>query len=95
MNNRYIPPGDWVIGVSSVEDVKAFPMPVNTRFAFFSTGDDDICWIKSTDSAGNYSIISFDMTKREEPSEFITRKEFNELKSMLQEVLDEHVVSDE
>ena len=79
-------PEDRVIGVPSIDDVKAYPMPPSSRFPFFSTVD-DVCWIKTTDSNCAYTIMTFDMTRREDPSEYVSREEYNELKDLLLEVL--------
>lgn len=85
-------PEDRVIGLASIEEVKAYPMPPSSRFPFFSTVE-DVCWIKSTDSNGAYTIITFDMERREEPSEYVTREEYDKLLKMLEEMQDgKHVV---
>lgn len=87
MPQGYQQPEDRVIGVSGIDEVKAYPMPASSRFPFFSTTE-DVCYIKSTDSNGAYTILTFEMTRREEPGEFVSRAEYDELKAMLQEVLD-------
>ena len=99
MNNHYpmytmMQPEDRVIGLPSIDEVKAYPMPPSSRFPFFSTVE-DVCWIKSTDSNGAYTIITFDMERREEPSEFVTRAEYDKLLKMLEEMQNgKHVVPD-
>lgn len=89
----YQQPEDRVVGVSGIDEVKAYPMPPSSRFPFFSTVE-DVCYIKRTDSNGAYSITVLDFTVREQPSETVTRAEFDELKSMLKEIRDaQHAVS--
>ena len=68
-----------------------FQMAPNDKIALFDSNE-DICYIKTTDDAGFASIDTYDMVKRvsktdvETTGEYVTRKEFDELKQVMDDV---------
>lgn len=75
-----------IVQVSGVDGAKAYNMPANSSVALFDN-QKDILYLKSTDGAGFPTIRIFDIVEhKEQPQaqqDFVTRKEFEELKGML------------
>lgn len=72
-----------LLRVNGYEGAKAFQMVPNSTVALFDANE-DLFYVKSSDSGGFSSIstYSFSPIKSEQPTniEYITRKEFEELK---------------
>lgn len=82
-------PARQLLRVSGINGAKAFQMNPNEVVALFDEGD-DILYVKSTDSAGFPTIRRFRFAEEAEtpapappPAEYVTRKEFDELKGMV------------
>ena len=75
-----------IVQVSGVDGAKAYNMPANSSVALFDN-QQDILYLKSTDGAGFPTIRIFDIVEhKEQPQaqqDFVTRKEFDELKGMI------------
>jgi hypothetical protein len=78
-----------VIRVTGIDGAKAFAMPPNSSVALFD-GNEDIFYLKTTDGAGFPTIRTFKFYPVENAdtlnSEYVTRKEFNELKEIINNV---------
>lgn len=76
--------------VTGFEGAKAFPMGANQSIALFDAND-NVFWLKTTDSAGFASYKTFRYNEEVENSvqvaDGVTRKEFDELKAMVNELL--------
>ena len=76
-----------LIQVTGLEGAKAYPMPSNAETALFD-GNRDVFYIKRTDAGGYPTIQAFEFKPLQEaapsaPPEYVTRKEFEELKEMI------------
>lgn len=80
-----------IISVNGIEGAYMFQMAPNDKIALFDSNE-DICYIKTTDDAGFASIDTYDIVKRvsktdvETTGEYVTRKEFDELKQVMDDV---------
>lgn len=72
--------------VNGFEGAKAFPMGANSQAPLFDINE-DVFYLKTTDSAGYPIIDIYDFKKREpkveSKADFVTREEFEELKGMI------------
>ena len=75
-----------IVQVSGIDGAKAYNMPANSSVALFDN-QRDILYLKSTDGAGFPTIRIFDIIEhKEQPQahqDFVTRKEFEELKGLI------------
>lgn len=75
-----------LIKVTGLEGAKAYQMPPNSMAALFDAGS-DVFFFKTTDGAGfptikAYAFSPIDMEKSGN-TEYVTRREFEELKGMI------------
>ena len=72
--------------VNGLEGAKAFQMNPNSQAALFDLNE-DIFYLKTTDSAGYPMIDIYEFKKREPKAEpkadYVTREEFEELRGMI------------
>lgn len=78
-----------LIRVTGIDGARAYQMPPNSVAPLFDS-DNDILFVKSTDGAGFPTIRAFrfeaiDMERQQagQAAEYVTRKEFEELKGMI------------
>lgn len=78
---------DGLIRVTGMQGAKAYQMPANSRAALFDDTD-DIVIIKMTDGAGfpSYRRARLDWIEDEPESDSVTRKEFDDLRSSINEL---------
>lgn len=98
MNNfqqSYNPPINTnIIFVNGIEDVRNRPLPPNSNYAFMDN-DKAILYRKVVDSMGKMNVELYDITPHKEEqsnnaqaintSDFVTRKEYEALKSQLEQ----------
>lgn len=86
MNN----PSVSIPKVTGIEGAKAYPMGANQSVALFDSND-NIFFLKTTDSAGFASYRTFRFTEETQAASDnngVSRSEFDELKSMVQKLVD-------
>jgi hypothetical protein len=74
-----------LIKVNGIEGAKAYQMNANSSVALFDANN-DIFYVKNTDGAGFPTIKAFSFTPldvEQSNTEYVTRKEFEELKRMI------------
>lgn len=76
-----------ILKVNGIEGAKAYQMAPNSMAALFDTNE-DIFYIKTSDSGGFSNVQAYSFKKIEEKpvqaqNDFVTRKEFEELKEAL------------
>lgn len=88
-NNNMTPfsnqPVNNIIKVTGIDGAKAYQIPSNSSVALFDSNE-DIVYIKTTDSAGYPTLRAFRVTLMEIEDNYVTRKEFNELKEIMANV---------
>lgn len=76
-----------LIKVDGLQGAKAYQIPPDSAVAMFDKNE-DIMYVKTTDSAGFYkNILAFSISPIQldtDNSQFVTRKEFNELKEVIE-----------
>lgn len=92
MYNSFLPYQQYqqrqqLIRVNGIDGARAYQMPPNSTVALFDANN-DLMYIKCTDGAGFattrvFSFIEQKETQTPTASEFVTRKEFEELKEVL------------
>lgn len=96
--NGYNPPMNTnIIYVNGIEDAKNRPLPFNSNYAFWDN-DKAMVYRKVVDSMGKMSVEPYDIIPHQEESEkkseptqsidtsaFVTRKEYEALKSQLEQ----------
>lgn len=79
-------PRDGLIRVTGMDGARAYQMPPNSAIALFD-GEKDVFYVKTTDGAGFPTIRTFAFSPLQEapqqPQEYVTRAEFDELKEMI------------
>ena len=76
-----------LIQVTGLEGAKAYPLPANSIAALFDA-DRDVMYIKRTDAGGYPTIAAYTFAPMQEAApteqpEYVTRQEFEELKSLI------------
>ena len=76
-----------LLKVNGIEGARAYQMQPNSVLALFDANE-DIFYVKSSDAGGFATITAYTFQKLENPvtvpvGEFVTRKEFEELKEMI------------
>ena len=76
-----------LIQVTGLEGAKAYPLPANSIAALFDA-DRDVMYIKRTDAGGYPTISAYQFAPLQEAAqteqpEYVTRQEFEELKSLI------------
>lgn len=76
-------PGQRIIKLKGYDAVEKYSMPRDCECIFLDE-DEDVCYIKKTDTNGGQSIWMFDMTEREiprfDPTKYVTKKDFESFK---------------
>ena len=82
----YQRPINGVLKVNGYEGAKAYQLPPGSSMPLFAA-DDDVFYIKETDSGGYPSIraFRFEEISIESKLAFVTREEFDRLKEMLED----------
>ena len=88
--NQYLPYQSYqpqqLIRVSGIDGARAYQMPPNSTAALFDSNE-DVMYIRTTDGAGFPTIRTFVFTEQMpqavQQGDYVTRKEFEELKEML------------
>lgn len=78
-------PVNGLTRVTGIEGARAYQLPPNSVVALFDSNSDTM-FIKRTDGAGYPTIDTYSFTRVvdvQPNQEFVTRKEFNELKEMI------------
>lgn len=87
LNQMQQPPRDGLIRVTGMDGAKAYQLPPNSAVALFDGGQ-DVFYVKTTDGAGFPTIKAYAFAPMQEaapaqPTEYVTRQEFDELKEMI------------
>lgn len=93
MYSQYIPSGtndiQGVRWVSSIDEVRATTVPFGRQI--FMNQDIDIFYIK--DTSGNIRCFEYTETEPPVPENFVTRKEFDELRSKYEQLVQQQSAS--
>lgn len=86
--NNYYQPASAPIFVKGIEGANNYPLNPNSSVALFDQ-DDSVFYIKSTDQSGfPLPLRVFDFQERvtKRSDDYITRKEFDELKQLIEDL---------
>lgn len=76
-----------LLKVNGIDGARAYQMQPNSVLALFDANE-DLFYVKSSDAGGFATITTYSFQKLEQPvampvGEFVTRKEFDELKELI------------